>query len=125
MGRMYVDGAFQAYTLELPVKDGLPGSAIPAGTYKVVTYPSPKFGRLMPLIEGIPERSNIEIHWLNTPEQTQGCIGVGNSPGHDFIGDSRAAFDALWAKAQGAMESGECQITVESQHHVDLSASDL
>ena len=124
MGRMYVDSQFQAYTLELPKKDGLPGSCIPVGTYPVVAYPSPHFGRTMPLIIGVPGRSKIEIHYGNLPEETRGCILVGQTQEQDFIGNSRAAFDALWAKAQGPMEQGNCTITIEEPTFTDMSASD-
>ena len=122
---MYVDGTFEAYSLELPLKDGLPGSAIPPGTYKVTTYPSPHFGRLMPLLQGIPGRSEIEIHFGNFPDETRGCILLGKTQTTDFVGESRAAFDAFWAKAQGPMERGECSITVEQSRFIDLSAGDL
>ena len=42
-GSLAVNGVFECFTLELPVRDGLPGSAIPAGRYPVVLRPSPKF----------------------------------------------------------------------------------
>src|SRR5690348_18052311 len=69
-GQLSVDGETECFTLELPHKDGLPGSAIPAGTYQVVLAPSPKFlqsrdpwvkkyaGKI-PHIQNIPNRSNI------------------------------------------------------------------
>jgi hypothetical protein len=112
-GTLYIDGVQFCWTLELPVRDGLPGSAIPVGIYNVSAYPSPKFGRLMPLLD-VPGRSNIEVHWGNTPEDTNGCILLGGTrPGKDFIGDSRQIFDEFWAKTQGAIEAGYCQITIE------------
>ena len=108
-GELYIDGAFQCYTLELPNKDGLPGSCIPQGTYKIELQSSPKFelstdpwvqqyAKQMPHLVGIPRRSLIMIHWLNTPEETEGCIGVGESYSTNFIGESRAAFEALFPK---------------------------
>jgi len=113
IGSLSIDGKDFCWTLELPLGDGGPGSAIPAGTYKVVTYPSPKFGRLMPLLVDVPGRSNIEIHWGNVPENTEGCILLGNTlPGKDYIGTSRMAFDDFWSAAQDSMEAGECTITV-------------
>jgi hypothetical protein len=114
IGSLAIDEKPFCWTLELPIGDGGPGSAIPAGTYKVVTYPSPKFGRLMPLLVDVPGRSNIEMHWGNSPEDTDGCILLGNSmPGTDYIGNSRIAFDDFWEQAQGSMERGECAITVK------------
>jgi hypothetical protein len=114
IGILSADGAAWCSTLELPVRDGLPGSAIPLGTYPVSTYPSPRFGRLMPLILGIPDRSNIEMHWGNTPEDTDGCILLGEpSPTPDFIENSRETFDKFWAQVQGPLERGEVTISVE------------
>ena len=51
---LLIDGVFECYTLELPIIDGMPGSAIPAGEYSIKYEHSPKFGRLMPHIDGIP-----------------------------------------------------------------------
>lgn len=114
MGELSIDGEKFCWTLELPLGDGGPGSAIPYGTYKVEVYPSPKFGRLMPLLMDIPGRSNIEMHWGNTPENTDGCILLGNTmPGQNFIGNSRQTFDDFWALAQGPIERGECTITMK------------
>jgi hypothetical protein len=114
IGSLAIDGANFCWTLELPIKDGGPGSAIPAGTYKVIAYPSPKFQRMMPLLADVPGRSNIEMHWGNEPKDTDGCILLGNSmPGADYIGNSRMAFDDFWEKAQGPIESGNCTITVK------------
>lgn len=111
-GQMLVDGVFFCYTLELPRKDGLPGSCIPTGRYQVTTYASSHFGRLMPLINNGPGRSEIEIHWGNYPDNTRGCILLGYQFSQDFVGDSRDAFDAFWERAQGPMERGECYITI-------------
>jgi hypothetical protein len=112
-GDLSIDGERFCWTLELPVRDGLPGSAIPTGTYKVVSYPSPHFGRLVPLLVDVPGRSEIEIHYGNDAADTRGCILLGETlPGANFIGDSRQAFDNFWAKAQGPIERGECDIEI-------------
>ena len=123
-GTVYLDGKQFCWSLELPRKDGRPGSCILPGTYKVVTYPSPHFGRLMPLLVGVPLRdpdAHIEIHWLNYPQQSEGCIGVGGTRGKDFIGNSVQMFDDFWAIAQGPMERGECQITITEQEPAGVS----
>jgi hypothetical protein len=107
-----------AFTLELPVKDGLPGSAIPPGTYLVKLLPSPKFQQStdpwvktytekIPHVLGIPNRSDILIHWGNEVADTEGCILVGMTQGTDFIGSSRPAFAALWQKLMAAETAGE------------------
>jgi hypothetical protein len=125
IGILSADGAAWCSTLELPVKDGLPGSAIPEGTYPVSVYPSPKFGRLMPLILGIPGRSNIEIHWGNFPEETDGCILLGEPAIQpDVILNSRAAFDTFWTAVQGPLERGEVTITINGEPSTQAIALD-
>ncbi|MGC2234276.1 MAG: DUF5675 family protein [Candidatus Acidiferrum sp.] len=112
-------------TLELPVKDGLPGSAIPPGKYLVQMLPSPKFesstdpwvlkyAGSIPHVLGIPNRSNILIHWGNDEADTEGCILVGQTEAQDWIGSSRPAFEVLWAALMGAKGRGEAiSLTVQ------------
>jgi hypothetical protein len=113
-GELSVNGTFQCYTLELPVKDGLTGSAIPPGKYLIQMLPSPKFesssdpwvmqyAGSIPHVLGLPAtRSNILIHWGNDAADTEGCILVGQTLETDFIGSSRPAFTALWEQLTGA-----------------------
>lgn len=123
-GELYVNNTFECYSLELPVKDGLPGSAIPPGKYLVRLMPSPKFemsqdpwvmqyAGAIPHLMGIQYRSNILIHWGNSATDTEGCILVGQTEGKDFVGNSRAAFSALWEKLSN-VQPGEV-ITIEVQ----------
>ena len=56
-GEMLIGGQHAAYTLERP------GVAIPAGRYKVGLYPSPHFQRLMPILQNVPGRNDILLHW--------------------------------------------------------------
>jgi hypothetical protein len=109
-------------TLELPLGDGLPGSAIPPGTYPVVLAPSAKFEMVqdswvqgyatsIPHIINIPNRTNILIHWGNYVQDTDGCVLVGMIAEPDFIGRSRDAFAALHAKLAAA---DSIEITVTS-----------
>ena len=123
-GDLSIDGQPFCVTLELPVIDGKPGSAIPAGIYKIELQPSPKFlssldqwvlrfAHKMPHITGIPGRSLIMIHWLNVVSQTDGCVGVGEIRETDFIGASRATFEKLFALIEPVIERGEvCDIEI-------------
>jgi hypothetical protein len=77
----------------------------------IVTY-SPKFEQDMPLIVGIPNRSEIRIHWGNLPQQTDGCLLVGLASGPDFIGQSRLAFAAVWSAIELPARAGNCTILV-------------
>src|SRR4051812_9800604 len=46
---------------------------IPCGTYKISLYKSPEHG-IVPLIEGVPGRSMIEIHEGNFEHNSKGCV---------------------------------------------------
>ena len=58
-------------------------SAIPEGRYAVVISYSPKFKKWLPLLLGGPEFNKewqgVRIHAGNKPEDTQGCILVGEN----------------------------------------------
>ena len=49
---------------------------IPAGTYPLDLTWSPKFKKLMPEVQDIPERTGIRIHMGTKPEHSEGCILV-------------------------------------------------
>jgi hypothetical protein len=126
-GNLFVNDALECWTLELPIVDGLPGSAIPAGTYPIVLAPSPKFlavhdswvqqyASAMPHIQPIPNRSLIMIHWGNYPSNTDGCVLVGKSHQIDSIGESRQAFSELYPLIVAAIKSGE-GVTIEVLDH--------
>lgn len=85
IGKLYLDGVYFCDTLEDKVRDlskeaKVPGqTAIPAGSYKVVVTASPRFKRLLPRLLNVPQFDGILIHRGNTPENTSGCILVGEN----------------------------------------------
>lgn len=101
MGMLTLDGAPAGFTLE-PPKDHPKHPCIAAGRYPVSRYESPKFARTVLLLEGVPGHDWIEIHVLNFPDQTEGCIGVGLTRGRDFIEHSARALDTLLTNLDGA-----------------------
>jgi len=108
-GLLSIGGVFFCYTLEPPR-----GVSIPAGTYPVTLYPSPKFGRIMPLLVNVPGHSYVEIHWGNFPRDTEDCVMVGESRAPDEIGQSREAFAALFPLIEQAVKDPAvgCQIVI-------------
>jgi hypothetical protein len=100
VGELSVDGIVQCYTLEDVERAAkvYGETAIPCGVYSVILTPSKRFGRLMPLVVGVPGFSGIRIHPGNTAADTAGCILVGKTRAPDFIGRSREAFDALFIR---------------------------
>lgn len=114
-GKLHIESAFYCYTLELPIKDGLPGSAIPEGTFPVSMRWSPKFGMNTPHIDNIPNRSLIEIHYGNTTADTNGCVLVGLTRSDNFIGRSRDAFTGLYPQIMKALGIGKVFLTVSKE----------
>ena len=49
---------------------------IPAGKYPLRLTWSPRFKKLMPLIDEVPDREGIRIHMGTKPEHSQGCVLV-------------------------------------------------
>ncbi len=49
---------------------------VPPLTYKIAVTMSPRFGRLLPLLQQVPNRSGIRFHRGCRPEHSQGCILV-------------------------------------------------
>ena len=49
---------------------------IPAGSYPLRMTYSPKFKKLLPLIDQVPDREGIRIHRGAVPEHSTGCVLV-------------------------------------------------
>lgn len=92
---------FDCVTLENHTKE------IPAGTYKVTTYFSPRFKMHVPMliVEG---RSFIEIHPGNYETDSEGCILVGENRNGFAIEHSRDTFNQMMAK----WPKGEVEIKI-------------
>lgn len=93
IGRLAVDGMYMCDTLEDVVRDlnkdgdlDDPGegkiphiTAIPFGRYRVLVTRSPKFKRDLPEILDVRHFTSIRIHSGCGPEDTEGCICVGEN----------------------------------------------
>ncbi len=124
IGRLYVDGQFQCFTLEDVVREGpklAHETAIPAGRYRVVITPSERFGRMLPLLVDVPDFTGIRIHPGNTAADTSGCILVGGWREMNRIGGSQLALAALQPKIAAALARNEdCWIEIR---HADEPAA--
>lgn len=111
-GGLYVNGKRFCETLEDVVREvagadvstwKIPGrTAIPRGVYRVDITFSPRFRRRLPLLVSVPGYSGVRIHPGNRAADTEGCVLVGDVRGRDFIGNSRAAFERLFAVLDAA-----------------------
>jgi len=120
-GELFLDGDHESYTLENKA------DAIPAGTYKITLYDSPHLGRVVPLLNDVPGRSMIEIHWGNVAGDYKGCIGVGKAQDTrtEEIFATRAAFAELFPMIEAAVASEGCDIEVLDLPTTDHHADDL
>ena len=67
-GRLVINGRYFCNTLERV------GYQIPALCYPVKVTMSPKFKRLLPLVQNVPQRSGIRFHRGTKPQHSTGCI---------------------------------------------------
>lgn len=126
-----VDGAAVCFMLEDCVRqvDGrpvaewkVPGeTAIPTGRYRVTITPSARFGRNLPLLDGVEGFAGIRIHPGNGPQDTEGCLLPGHKViGPNTVGQSKLAFEGLYALiAEELRAGGEVWITVANDPTTD------
>ena len=75
---------------------------VPALIYRVTVTQSPKFRRLLPLLNQVPGRSGIRVHRGTKPEHSKGCILV--SP------HCEQTLTARWLSEQSAKEETRLEI---------------
>lgn len=73
-------------------------TAIPTGIYEVTITYSPKYKRLMPLINNVKGYSGIRIHSGNTAKDTEGCLLVGKNTKVGMVTESRVTYNALFKR---------------------------
>ena len=124
IGKLYINGKYFCDTLEDRDR-GLSDSmteeeireikikgetAIPVGIYTVLLTYSPKYGKIMPLINNVKGYQGIRIHTGNTSKDTEGCLLVGKNTVVGRLTDSRNTFNALFKRLQ---QKGSNKITIE------------
>ncbi len=117
IGSRSVDGEWQCWTLEDPVREvrGQPVSqwkiygktAIPIGAYRVIVDFSQRFQRPLPLLERVEGFTGVRIHAGNTTADTEGCILVGRDRLAKSVARSQMAMAELMIQLNEAMRKGE------------------
>ena len=82
-------------------------TAIPEGSYPVVITKSPRFKTWLPLVQGVPNFEGIRIHAGNYPDDTQGCILVGENKYKGMVVNSRQWLKRLIDRITEARERDE------------------
>ena len=115
-GSLYIDGVFQCYTLEDPVRRGPKQkgeTAIPEGEYEIVLNNSQRFGADWPEITNVPGFTAIRIHGGNTVKDTEGCLLTGSARSGSMVTGSQAALKPLLNKIRAAKLDG-IRITIKN-----------
>lgn len=138
IGKLYIDGVYECDTLEdtdrglsddmtieeIKKKKVYGQTAIPSGTYEInMDVVSPKFknrswakpynGKL-PRLMNVPGYEGVLIHVGNKPEDTLGCLLVGQNKIKGQVVNSTATFHELMEKLTEVHEIGEkISITIE------------
>lgn len=130
IGKLYIDGVYFCDVLE-DVDRGLDDAmdeatikklkvkgqtAIPTGIYQVLLTYSPKYKRIMPLINNVKGYSGIRIHSGNTAKDSEGCLLVGKNKEVGKVLESRITYNALFKRLQ--QTKGKIIIDIQRKYTV-------
>lgn len=87
-------------------------TAIPEGRYPIAVTWSPRFGKWLPLLVGVPAFEGVRIHSGNSAKDTEGCILVGENRKKGMVLNSRAAMNKLMKLLDGRTPGEPTWITV-------------
>lgn len=131
-GDLYLDGELFCRTIEDVVRDLGPNgegkvygqTAIPEGSYRVILNESPRFKKILPRLLDVPGFDGILMHKGNGPEDTLGCILVGESVENGRIpaGASSPAFARLMRALDAVQARGEA-IVISIQNRLQEVAN--
>lgn len=130
IGKLYVNGVYECDTLEDKVRDLTKEkkvygkTAIPSGRYNITLgVQSPRFSTKMayqfcagylPRLLNVPNFDGVLIHIGNKPQDTEGCVLVGQNKIKGQVINSTNTFRKLYAKLKAAWVAGEeIFITIE------------
>ncbi len=115
---------FICNTIELPsIPYQVQKARIPAGRYNLRLYDSPRWGKKVPLLVGVPDRVNIEIHPSNYAIRPsdgayllEGCIALGRNPSSVSVDDSTQTWNEFMIKIDPKLwTEGEIWLTIKDK----------
>lgn len=127
IGQLYVNGEFLCNTVEdrdRGLNNNMSASAIlkikvanetaiPTGTYVLVVSESPKFGRDLIEVRGVPGFTGIRIHKGSNANHSSGCIIPGINSIKGGVTDSQKYEEKLTKMVKAAMaKNEECYLTI-------------
>lgn len=86
-------------------------TAIPVGTYQVTWTYSPRFKKMLPLVNGVPGYEGIRIHAGNKAKDTEGCILCGRNTEPGMVTNSRYWTNKVNSMIEDAIKRKE-QVTI-------------
>ena len=103
-GRLFQATESRFEEVLIPICDTLENAdyMIPALIYKITVTMSPKFKRLLPVLEQVPGRTGIRVHRGTKPEHSRGCILVS--------GENETVLTNLWLNEQHGKEETRIEI---------------
>lgn len=114
LGELLLDGQHFAWTLEDAVRDRkIPNeTAIPEGVYEVVVTYSNRFKKPLPLLLKVPNFEGVRFHGGNGPDDTEGCILIGEQRDEERIWKCAGVVSGLTFRVRNAMTMGKvfCEV---------------
>lgn len=126
IGKLFVDGAYfcdtcentdrglyQGMTMDEVKSIKIAGkTAIPCGTYEITMTHSPRFDKILPLLNSVTGYDGVRIHSGNTAKDTEGCILPGKNTIKGGVSNSKATCDILFQIISNGIGQGRVFITI-------------
>jgi hypothetical protein len=89
-------------------------SAIPRGRYRLTTSMSQRFGKVLPIVLGVPTHTGVRVHGGNTAADTSGCPLLGRVRTISGVANCAERVQALTKLIQDTEANGDtCWLEVK------------